>query len=62
MYHECEIVSIIDNIKSFCDFNKENISLNYKFVAKPLTRVFYDSDTEVKKNFIIDSTIYVSLQ
>lgn len=62
MYHECKIVSIIDNIKSFYDFNKENISLDYKFVVKPLTRVFYDTDTEDKKNYIIASPIYVSLR
>lgn len=49
MYHECEIVSIIHNIKSFYDFNKENISLDYEFVAKPLTRAIHKNDGYISR-------------
>ena len=61
-YHECEVVSIVENIKSYCEFKEENLSSDYKFLAKPLACMFYDSDTDIKRNYIIASPIYVSLR
>lgn len=62
LHRDNNIESIIETIKSHYGFNKEILSSRYKFIAKPLARSFYNFADDNKRNYIIASPIYVSLQ